>query len=64
MAQTAGAATTGSSAKARFGTIAGVFTPNILTILGIIFFLRLGWVVGQTGMFGAMIIVADRKSVV
>ncbi len=46
------------SRKARFGTIAGVFTPTILTILGIIFFLRLGWVVGQTGMVGAMIIVA------
>jgi len=49
---------TGQSSKARFGTIAGVFTPTILTILGIIFFLRLGWVVGQTGMLGAMIIVA------
>ncbi|HKJ66929.1 MAG TPA: amino acid permease, partial [bacterium] len=49
---------TGKSSKARFGTLAGVFTPTILTILGIIFFLRLGWVVGQTGMVGAMIIVA------
>lgn len=44
--------------KARFGTFAGVFTPNVLTILGIIFFLRTGWVVGQAGLFYALIIVA------
>ena len=29
----------------RLGTFAGVFTPSILTILGIILFLRLGYVV-------------------
>ena len=46
-----------TSAKARFGAFAGVFTPNVLTILGIIFFLRTGWVVGQTGLIGALIIV-------
>ena len=28
-----------------FGTIGGVFTPSILTILGVIMYLRLGWVV-------------------
>lgn len=43
---------------ARFGTFAGVFTPNVLTILGIILFLRIGWVVGQAGLWGALIIVA------
>jgi len=47
-----------TSSKARFGTFAGVFTPNVLTILGIIFFLRTGWVVGQTGLVNALIIVA------
>ena len=41
----------------RFGTFTGVFTPNILTILGIILFLRVGWVVGQTGLWGALAIV-------
>lgn len=46
-----------SPAAGRFGTFAGVFTPNILTILGIILFLRIGWVVGQTGLWGALIIV-------
>jgi len=46
-----------AAAKARFGTFAGVFTPNVLTILGIIFFLRTGWVVGEAGLLGALIIV-------
>lgn len=32
------------------GTFAGVFTPSILTILGIILFLRLGYVVGNSGL--------------
>lgn len=43
--------------KGRFGTFAGVFTPNVLTILGLILFLRSGWVVGQAGLIGALSIV-------
>ena len=31
------------------GTFAGVFTPSVLTILGIILFLRMGYVVGAAG---------------
>jgi amino acid permease len=44
--------------KARFGTFTGVFVPNVLTILGLIYFLRTGWVVGQVGMWHALMIVA------
>jgi amino acid transporter len=40
------------------GTFAGVFTPSILTILGIILFMRLGYVVGSAGLGRAMIILA------
>ena len=47
-----------SPAAGRFGTFQGVFTPNVLTILGIILFLRTGWVVGQAGLWGALIIIA------
>ena len=47
----------------RFGMFAGVFTPNILTILGIILFLRIGWVVGQVGMWGALIIVVIANAI-
>ncbi len=38
-------------------TFAGVFTPSILTILGIILFLRLGYVVGNAGLGKTFIII-------
>jgi amino acid transporter len=41
----------------RLGTFAGVFTPSILTILGIILFLRLGYVVGAAGLPRALLII-------
>ncbi len=47
----------------RFGTFAGVFTPNVLTILGIILFLRTGWVVGQAGLWGALIIIGMANAI-
>jgi amino acid transporter len=40
------------------GTFGGVFTPSILTILGVIMYLRLGWVVGNVGLFGTLVIVS------
>ncbi len=51
------------NASARFGTFGGVFTPNVLTILGLILFLRTGWVVGQAGLLGALLIVAIANSI-
>ncbi len=39
------------------GTFVGVFTPSILTILGIILFLRLGYVVGNAGLRNALVII-------
>jgi amino acid transporter len=41
----------------RFGTFDGVFTPTILTIIGVILYLRLGWVIGNTGLIGALLII-------
>ncbi len=35
--------------KKKFGTFGGVFVPTLLTILGVILFLREGWVVGNAG---------------
>ncbi|WP_019669730.1 amino acid permease [Eudoraea adriatica] len=43
--------------KKKFGTFAGVFTPSILTILGVIMYMRLGWVVGNAGLLGAIVII-------
>ncbi|MGE3806482.1 MAG: amino acid permease [Gemmataceae bacterium] len=40
-----------------FGTFGGVFTPCVLTILGVIMFLRFGFVVGQAGMLAGLLIV-------
>ncbi|MGD8523554.1 MAG: amino acid permease [Desulfobacterales bacterium] len=42
--------------RGTLGTFAGVFTPSILTILGIILFLRLGFVVGSAGLGRALLI--------
>ena len=46
-----------STGKANLGTFAGVFTPSALTILGIILFLRLGYVVGNAGLGQALLII-------
>ena len=43
--------------KLRLGAFIGVFTPTTLTILGVIMYLRLGWVVGNAGLYGALAIV-------
>jgi amino acid transporter len=46
------------SSKGGLGTFGGVFTPSILTILGVIMYLRFGWVVGNVGLIGTLIIVS------
>ncbi|MDD3001245.1 MAG: amino acid permease [Candidatus Riflebacteria bacterium] len=40
----------------KFGTFAGVFTPSILTIFGVIMFMRANYVVGEAGILNALII--------
>ncbi|MEO8498214.1 MAG: hypothetical protein ABI614_24375 [Planctomycetota bacterium] len=45
-------------APVKFGTFGGVFTPCVLTILGVIMFLRFSFVVGQAGLLDAVLIVA------
>ena len=41
----------------KFGAFAGVFTPSVLTILGVIMYMRLGWVVGNAGLITALVII-------
>jgi solute carrier family 12 (sodium/potassium/chloride transporter), member 2 len=43
-------AATSPAEPVKFGTFGGVFTPNLLTILGVIMFMRTGWVVGNAGL--------------
>ena len=40
-----------------FGTFAGVFTPSILTIIGVVMYLRFGWVLGTVGLAKTLTIV-------
>ena len=47
----------------QFGTFGGVFTPTVLTILGVIMFMRAGFVVGQAGILGAGAILALATSI-
>lgn len=52
-----------ATSGAGLGTFAGVFTPSILTILGIILFLRTGFVTGNAGLGGTLLIIATATAV-
>ncbi|MCK5850197.1 MAG: amino acid permease [Kiritimatiellae bacterium] len=41
----------------RFGTFKGVFTPSVLTILGVVMYLRFGWALGHMGLARTLLIV-------
>jgi amino acid transporter len=47
----------------KFGTFLGVFTPSLLTILGLIMYLRFGWVVGNLGLPLSLLVVLLATSV-
>lgn len=47
----------------KFGTFGGVFTPSILTIFGVIMFMRANFVVGQAGILSAILILIAAKSI-
>lgn len=40
-----------------FGTFQGVFTPSILTIIGVVMYLRFGWMLGNVGLPASLVIV-------
>ncbi len=46
-----------------FGTFGGVFTPSLLTILGVIMFLRFNTVVGYAGLWYSLLILAGAKAI-
>ena len=49
--------------KHQFGAFGGVFTPSVLTILGVIMFLRYATVVGYAGLWGALYILLAAKMI-
>jgi amino acid transporter len=52
-----------AAGDAKLGSFLGVFTPSILTILGVILFLRIGWMVGNTGLFPSLVIVSIANAI-
>lgn len=46
-----------SESKPGLGTFAGVFRPTVLTILGLMMYLREGWLVGEAGLTGAVLVI-------
>ncbi|MFK7929449.1 MAG: hypothetical protein AB8H79_14735, partial [Myxococcota bacterium] len=52
-----------SGGMPKLGTFIGVFTPTILTILGLMLYLRMGWVVGNAGLLGAIAIVVIANAI-
>jgi len=52
-----------TSAGYGFGTFAGVFTPSILTIIGVVMYLRFGWMLGNVGLTTSLIIVTAASSI-
>ena len=50
-------APTAKPAGKKFGTLDGVFLPTLLTILGAVMYLRTGWVTGNAGLGGALLII-------
>ena len=46
-----------------FGTFGGVFTPCTLTILGVIMFLRFGYVAGNAGLWQCLLVVLAAKTI-
>ena len=49
--------------RGTLGTFAGVFTPSILTIVGLILFLKTGFVVGSAGLGRALLIILLANSI-
>ncbi len=49
--------------KNALSTFGGVFTPTILTILGVIMFMRANFVVGEAGILGAIIVLCLATSI-
>ena len=46
-----------TSSSDLLGTFSGVYRPTVLTILGLMMYVREGWVVGQAGLLGTMLII-------
>ena len=55
--QTEEAPESGAQDRRSLGTFRGVFRPTVLTILGLMMYVREGWIVGHAGLLGTVLIV-------
>lgn len=63
MKNPAAAIETKSHGPSKFGTFLGVYLPSLLTILGLIMYLRFGWVLGNVGLGLTILIVILASSI-
>ena len=49
--------------KGTLGTFLGVYTPTVLTILGVIMYLRFGWVLGHLGLAQTLLVVVMANAI-
>jgi solute carrier family 12 (sodium/potassium/chloride transporter), member 2 len=42
----------------KYNTFLGLYLPALLTTLGVVLYLRLGWMVGHTGVYGSVLIIS------
>ena len=54
---------TSINSSPKFGTFLGVYTPSVLTILGLTMYLRFGWVVGNLGLILTLLVVVMASSI-
>ena len=63
MAEPAEAPAPAPSEPTGFGTFSGVFRPIALTILGAMLYLREGWLVGELGLGGALLVMVAAATI-
>jgi len=44
--------------KKKFGTFMGAYMPSFLMLFGVVVFLRLGWIVGNAGLYTSLLIIS------
>lgn len=54
---------TTSKSRDKLGSLLGVFIPNFLQMMGVVFFLRMGWILGHVGTTTMILIILMSSSI-